>query len=51
MKALKDPEVIAALSKHGLEPNPGTREELTRYIDSETAKWAKVVRDAKITAQ
>ena len=51
VKALKDPEVIAALSKHGLEPQPGTREELTRYIDSETAKWGKVVRDAKITAQ
>jgi tripartite-type tricarboxylate transporter receptor subunit TctC len=51
VKALKDPEVVAALSKHGLEPNPGTREELTRYIDSETAKWGKVVRDAKITAQ
>lgn len=51
VKALKDPEVIAALSKHGLEPQPGTREELARYIDTETAKWGKVVRDAKITAQ
>ena len=51
VKALKDPEVVAALSKHGLEPQPGTREELGRYIDSETAKWGKVVRDAKITAQ
>ena len=51
VKALKDPEVVAALSKHGLEPQPGTREELARYIDSETAKWGKVVRDAKITAQ
>jgi tripartite-type tricarboxylate transporter receptor subunit TctC len=51
VKALKDAEVIAALSKHGLEPQPGTREELARYIDSETAKWGKVVRDAKITAQ
>ena len=51
VKALKDPEVVAALSKHGLEPQPGTREELARYIDSETPKWGKVVRDAKITAQ
>lgn len=51
VKALRDPEVVAALSKHGLEPQPGTREELARYIDSETAKWGKVVRDAKITAQ
>ena len=51
VKALRDPEVVAALSKHGLEPQPGTREELARYIDTETVKWGKVVRDAKITAQ
>jgi tripartite-type tricarboxylate transporter receptor subunit TctC len=51
VKALKDPEVAAALSKQGLEPAPGTRQELTRYIDSETEKWGKVVRDAKITAE
>jgi tripartite-type tricarboxylate transporter receptor subunit TctC len=27
---------------------PGTREELARYIERETEKWGKVVRDAKI---
>ena len=37
--------------KHGLEPAPGTREELARYIDTETEKWGKVVREAKITAE
>jgi tripartite-type tricarboxylate transporter receptor subunit TctC len=51
VKALKDPEVKAALMKQGLEPMPGTREELARYIDKENATWSKVVRDAKITAE
>jgi tripartite-type tricarboxylate transporter receptor subunit TctC len=51
VKALKDPEVKAALLKQGLEPMPGTREELARYIDKENATWSKVVRDAKITAE
>jgi tripartite-type tricarboxylate transporter receptor subunit TctC len=48
VKVLKDPGVHAALMRDGLEPMPGTREELARYIDRETEKWGKVVRDAKI---
>ncbi len=51
VKILKDPDVAAQLSKHGLEPQPGTREELARYIDTETEKWAKVVRAAGIKAE
>jgi tripartite-type tricarboxylate transporter receptor subunit TctC len=51
VKVLKDPAVAAELSKHGLEPQPGTAEELARYIDSETEKWAKVVREANIKAE
>ena len=51
VKVLKDPAIAAELAKHGLEPQPGTREELAKYIDSETTKWAKVVREAKITAE
>ena len=31
-----------------LEPQPGTREELARYIETETEKWGKVVRQANI---
>ena len=49
-KALNDPQVKAELAKHGLDPAPGTPEELARYIDSETEKWGKVVRAAHITA-
>jgi tripartite-type tricarboxylate transporter receptor subunit TctC len=48
VKALNDPTVKAELAKHGLEPQPGTAQELARYIDSETEKWGKVVRKANI---
>ena len=48
VKVLKDPAVKAELAKHGLEPQPTTREELGRYIDRETEKWGRVIRAAKI---
>lgn len=48
VKVLKDPVVNAELAKHGLYPAPGTRQELAQYIDRETEKWGKVVRDANI---
>jgi tripartite-type tricarboxylate transporter receptor subunit TctC len=51
VKALKDPSVASELSKQGLEPQPGTQQELARYIESETEKWAKVVRAGNITAE
>jgi tripartite-type tricarboxylate transporter receptor subunit TctC len=51
VKALNDPKVNAELAKHGLDPAPGTREELGRYIEAEYEKWGKVVREAKITAE
>ena len=50
-KVLADPKVKKDLAKHGLDPVPGTRDELAQYIDAETAKWGKVVREAKITAE
>lgn len=51
VKVLNDPEVKAQLDQQGLEPAPGTREDLANYIDRETQKWGKVVRDAHITSQ
>ncbi len=51
VKALKDPEVVQALDKQGLSPHPGTPEDLAKYIDSESEKWAKVVKAAHITAE
>jgi tripartite-type tricarboxylate transporter receptor subunit TctC len=48
VKALNDASVKSELAKHGLEPQPGTPQELARYIDTETEKWGKVVRAADI---
>jgi tripartite-type tricarboxylate transporter receptor subunit TctC len=50
-KVLADPRVKEELARHGLDPMPGTRDELAQYIDRETAQWGKVVREAKITAE
>ena len=51
VKVLKSPDVVAALNKHGLPAQPGTREELARYISAESNTWGKLIRDRKITGQ
>jgi tripartite-type tricarboxylate transporter receptor subunit TctC len=51
VKALNDPQVKVELAKHGLDPAPGTREELAQYMERESQKWGRVVREAKITAE
>lgn len=51
VKALKAPDVVDELNRSGLLPAPGTREELARYIDTESRTWAKVIVDRKITAE
>lgn len=50
VKALKSPEVHEELTRAGLLPAPGTRDELARYIDAESKTWSKVIVDRKITA-
>ena len=50
-KALNDPQVRAELAKHGLDPAPGTRDELAQYFERESQKWGKVVREARITTE
>jgi tripartite-type tricarboxylate transporter receptor subunit TctC len=50
-KVLNDPSVVAELAKDGLDPAPSTRDELAQYMERESVKWGKVVREAKITAQ
>jgi tripartite-type tricarboxylate transporter receptor subunit TctC len=50
-RVLKDPAVNAELAKHGLDPAPGTRDELAQYMERESQKWGKVVREAKITGE
>jgi len=50
-RILNDPQVVAELAKHGLDPAPSTRDELAQYIERESLKWGKVVREAKITTE
>ena len=47
-KVLADPGIRDFLTKSGIDPEGGSPEELARYMRSELAKWAKVVKDANI---
>ncbi|HZY34254.1 MAG TPA: tripartite tricarboxylate transporter substrate binding protein [Rhodanobacter sp.] len=51
VKVLKSPDVAEALNRHGMPAQPGTREELAREMERETAMWGRVIRDRKITVQ
>jgi tripartite-type tricarboxylate transporter receptor subunit TctC len=51
VKVLGTPEVVGLLDKQGVEPQPGTPEELARYIEREYQTWGKVVKEAGIKAQ
>lgn len=50
VKILNDPAVRQALLAQGMEPAPSTREQLAAYIRREYDTWAKVVKEANITA-
>ena len=50
VKALKDPSVIEKFQSLGAEPTPTSPEEFTRFIQSESAKWGKLVSEAGIKA-
>jgi tripartite-type tricarboxylate transporter receptor subunit TctC len=50
VKILNDPAVRQALLAQGMEPAPGTREALAAYIKREYDTWARVVKEANITA-
>ncbi len=49
VKVLKSPDVVDALNSHGLTPQPGTREDLAKYMDKERATWGRIIRERKIT--
>jgi tripartite-type tricarboxylate transporter receptor subunit TctC len=51
VKALGTPEVRELLAKQGLEPKPGTGEELAAHIKREYDTWGRVVKEAGIKAQ
>lgn len=48
VKVLNDPEVRAQLNKHGLTPDPTTRQELADFMAQESATWKKVVVERNI---
>lgn len=47
-KALGAPDVRQKLADAGIEPEGGTPEQFTRFIQSEMGKWGKVAKDAGI---
>ena len=50
-KVLKDPEIQAALAKHGLTPHPTSRAGLTEFMTKESTKWGAIVKERKITSE
>jgi tripartite-type tricarboxylate transporter receptor subunit TctC len=48
VRALKAPDVREQLDRQGVEPQPGTPEELRKYMERELATWGRVVKEAKI---
>jgi tripartite-type tricarboxylate transporter receptor subunit TctC len=45
-ETMADAEVRGHLARHGVEPLPGSPEELARFIRVETEKWAPIVRES-----
>ena len=50
VKALRSPDVADELTRAGLLPAPGTRDELARTIADESRTWARVIAERRITA-
>lgn len=50
VKVLNAPDVRENLLKHGQTAMPGTRDDLGKFIATEYAKWGRIVRERKITA-
>ncbi len=50
VKAVQTPDVIERLGTLGVEPVGNTPDEFARVIHAEVARWAKVVKDARVKA-
>ena len=48
---LRDPDTVAAFARQGVDPEPGTPEELARRIRTDVAKWRDVISSAGIKDQ
>jgi tripartite-type tricarboxylate transporter receptor subunit TctC len=51
VKVLKSPDVVDQLNSHGLMPQPGSRDDLAKYMAKESATWGRVIRERKITGE
>ncbi len=50
VQALRDAEIREKLKTYGMSPAPGTPEQFSALLQSESARYAKVVREAGIKA-
>jgi tripartite-type tricarboxylate transporter receptor subunit TctC len=50
-KALSTQDLRSGLEQSGVDPQPSSPEQFTAFIKSETAKWARVVKEAGIPPQ
>ena len=48
VRAINTPEVKEALNKHGLVPDPSSRQQLDKFIHSESSTWELVVKERGI---
>ena len=51
VKALNDPAAVEKIRVLGAEPAPSSPDAFARFIQSESAKWAKLIADAGIKAE
>jgi tripartite-type tricarboxylate transporter receptor subunit TctC len=51
VKALNSQDVHDQLAKHFMDPNPGSRDDLAKYIKAEYDTWGRVVKSAGIKAE
>lgn len=49
-KVMAMPDVIERLAQYGAEDGGGSQEKFKNFMQSERVKWAKVVKDAKVSA-
>ncbi|HKC53988.1 MAG TPA: tripartite tricarboxylate transporter substrate-binding protein, partial [Burkholderiales bacterium] len=50
-KALKEPDIRERLNQTGIEPVGNTPEQAKQFLDTEIAKWAKVINTAGVKAE
>jgi tripartite-type tricarboxylate transporter receptor subunit TctC len=50
-KALNAPDVQRRLMEQGVDPTPTTPEQFAAYIRTETEKWSRVVKEARVPQQ